>query len=420
MKKDLNKFELIIDENEDSNTGVYAISIVSDPAIEQEFYMFSSQKEENTIVFSQDSEQQIITGPVLIPDKLIYRRKGGREYEVFMTADTIKKTAIKFFKKHFNNNTTLEHKKSISDTTYFESWIVDDINNDKKNQEKFNNVFKDIPVGSWMVSLKVNDSEQWNKIKKDGFTGFSIEGLFNDHLVENSNQIKNNNINMKRTFWSKFKNLLFELEKEINFIDLTLKDGGMLHVDESGSVFMMNPDGSMGDPAKDGDYILEDDSILTVKDGKKVEMPTDAPTEAKKEEVKAEEVKVKYSAIVTLKDGKEVSIDDTLVARYSDGTMLEDGDYVLITDETLTVLGGQVQMPDEPSVDASKDEMSKIKEEFSSVKSNLEEQIEKLKQEIVELSKQPMVKPIGNYNQQKQELSFTERVLNNLKRMDNQ
>ena len=42
-----------------------------------------------------------------------------------------------------------------------------------------------LPVGTWMVSVKVNNDEIWNDFVKEGkVKGFSIEGFFADKLDE--------------------------------------------------------------------------------------------------------------------------------------------------------------------------------------------------------------------------------------------
>lgn len=46
------------------------------------------------------------------------------------------------------NNATLEHDEKVGDTTYFESWIVEDPANDKANALGF----KDIVKKTWFVS----------------------------------------------------------------------------------------------------------------------------------------------------------------------------------------------------------------------------------------------------------------------------
>jgi hypothetical protein len=59
-----------------------------------------------------------------------------------------------------------------------ESWIVEDSEMDKSKKYGLN-----VPVGTWMVSMKVNNEQIWNDFVKTGkVKGFSIEGYFADKL----------------------------------------------------------------------------------------------------------------------------------------------------------------------------------------------------------------------------------------------
>jgi hypothetical protein len=35
-----------------------------------------------------------------------------------------------------------------------------------------------VPKGTWMTSMKINNKETWNKIKAGELNGFSVEGSF--------------------------------------------------------------------------------------------------------------------------------------------------------------------------------------------------------------------------------------------------
>ena len=39
-----------------------------------------------------------------------------------------------------------------------------------------------VPMGTWMVSMKVNNDDVWKKVKAGEVKGFSIEGYFADKL----------------------------------------------------------------------------------------------------------------------------------------------------------------------------------------------------------------------------------------------
>jgi hypothetical protein len=76
------------------------------------------------------------------------------------------------------NNSTLEHQHSLNGLTLVESWIVEDETHDKSRRYGLN-----VPVGTWMGVVKVNNDEVWNDYVKTGkVKGFSIEGYFIDKM----------------------------------------------------------------------------------------------------------------------------------------------------------------------------------------------------------------------------------------------
>ena len=94
-------YELIIeDENLDE---VMALSLVENPAIEANWVFFSNQKEVHFATIDED--KRTIVAPVLIPDKKIYRidERTGKEYNVFLTAETIEKLAQNYLKKGYQD-----------------------------------------------------------------------------------------------------------------------------------------------------------------------------------------------------------------------------------------------------------------------------------------------------------------------------
>ena len=164
--------ELLLDE-ENETAGIDAISIVSSPAIESNFLAFKSQE----IKFAKvDDEKRILMGAALIPNKPIYRKDEKKEYYVYFSADTVRKASELFFMNGNQNNATLEHNMDINGLSVVESWIVEDAEMDKTKKYGL-----DVPVGTWMVSMKVNNDEIWNEyVKTDKVKGFSIEGYFAD------------------------------------------------------------------------------------------------------------------------------------------------------------------------------------------------------------------------------------------------
>ena len=166
--------ELILDENEELN-GIEAISIVENPAIEEDFVALKSDE----IKLAEVSEEKrILMGALLIPNKPIYRRSGEDEYYIYFSKDTVLKASQMYLMKGNQNNSTLEHQYSLNGLSLVESWIVEDTVHDKSRKYDM-----EVPVGTWMGTVKVNNEDVWNDYVKTGkVKGFSIEGYFVDKM----------------------------------------------------------------------------------------------------------------------------------------------------------------------------------------------------------------------------------------------
>lgn len=170
--------ELIIDE-EAEMYGIDAISIVDRPAIELDFIAL---KEARLQFAEADTDKRILMGPALVPDKPIYRRNGEDEFYVYFSKSTVRK-ASELYLKHGNQaNHTLEHEHKINGLTVVESWIVENKEKDKSALYDL-----DVPKGTWMVAVKVDNEAIWQEWVKEGkVKGFSIEGYFADKMKKNS------------------------------------------------------------------------------------------------------------------------------------------------------------------------------------------------------------------------------------------
>lgn len=167
--------ELIIDEDMELS-GIDAISIVESPAIEEDFIALKTEQKEYKFA-EVDKEKKIIMGAMLVPDKPIYRRdENEEEYYIYFSKNTIRKAMELFFQNGNQSNATFEHMESITGLTMVESWIVEDTDKDKSKLYELN-----VPVGTWMGTIKVNNDKIWNDFIKTGkVKGFSIEGYFAD------------------------------------------------------------------------------------------------------------------------------------------------------------------------------------------------------------------------------------------------
>lgn len=184
--------ELILDE-EQEDAGVEAISIVESPAIEEDFIALKSDEIKLAEI---SADKKLLMGALLVPNKPIYRKTGKEEYYIYFSKETISKASQLYLRNGNQNNSTLEHQHELSGLTLVESWIVEDKEKDKSRLYNMN-----VPVGTWMGTVKVNNNEVWNEyVKTNKVKGFSIEGYFADKMespkesVEEKMEIENSKL----------------------------------------------------------------------------------------------------------------------------------------------------------------------------------------------------------------------------------
>ena len=164
--------ELLIDETKEE-MGINAVSVVESPAIEENFVALQKHEVELKEV---DTEKRILMGAALIPNKQIYRKNKDKEFYIYFSEDTVRKASELFLMRSNQNNATYEHeRKMLEGMSVVESWIIEDEKTDKSRLYNFN-----LPKGTWMISMKVNNDEVWQKVKDGEVKGFSIEGYFVD------------------------------------------------------------------------------------------------------------------------------------------------------------------------------------------------------------------------------------------------
>ena len=138
-----------------STSDVFAISIVDEPAVESNFIALSKQKPMDFKI--QNEERRIVYGCALRADFDIYRRYGDEEFYVTFSKDTVRRLMTKFMKNFSQKNWTTDHMAFAEGLTVVESWIVEDVENDKAKALGLENFSE----GSWMIGVKVDDDEIW-------------------------------------------------------------------------------------------------------------------------------------------------------------------------------------------------------------------------------------------------------------------
>jgi hypothetical protein len=173
--------ELVLDE-EKEDAGIDCISIVENPAIESNFVAL--KKQESIQLAEVDKEKRLLMGALLIPNKPIYRNgPDGEEYYIFFSKETIAKASQMYLQNGNQSNSNIEHgEKDLEGLTLVETWLVADEKMDKSRVYGI-----DVPVGTWMGAVKVNNEEVWNDYVKTGkVKAFSIEGYFIDKMEQKS------------------------------------------------------------------------------------------------------------------------------------------------------------------------------------------------------------------------------------------
>jgi hypothetical protein len=129
--------------------------------------------------FALDEDKRIATGPIMVPNKMILRRdEEGNPFYVYFTRKTIRKMAEKFLANSKHNNTDVEHDGQVkTENTLLETWISEDMVRDKSSTYGFA-----LPPGTWYASYRINNDEDWQKIKSGELRGFSLAGNFLERL----------------------------------------------------------------------------------------------------------------------------------------------------------------------------------------------------------------------------------------------
>tara|TARA_R110000868_G_scaffold126638_1_gene333854 strand:+ start:73 stop:675 length:603 start_codon:yes stop_codon:yes gene_type:complete len=168
--------ELII-QDDNQELAIDAISLVTSPAIEQDFVFFG--KEKNNLTFAKvDEEKRMLISPALIPNKQIFRHDPNTDsdYYVYFSKDTVRKASELYLRHNNHHKATYQHQDRVSGVLTVESWIKEG------DMDKSKLYGYDLPNGTWFVKMKIENDELWQKIKSGELKGLSIEGYFTDKM----------------------------------------------------------------------------------------------------------------------------------------------------------------------------------------------------------------------------------------------
>ena len=197
MKRDLPIFDIVL-KDDDLKQGVGMISLVDDPAIGVNWIKLAKQ---NPMMFKADKDKQLLYGPFLIPNMLIYRSdEVNGEYYVRFSKEEIEKISTKFNEDLNNKNINFMHTDEKVDAFVTQNWIIEN------DQDKSKGLGFDLPEGTWFGAVKIKDSEFWmNKVKSEEVKGFSVEILADLQLALKNKKEKMNEMKFKKKFIAKQK-----------------------------------------------------------------------------------------------------------------------------------------------------------------------------------------------------------------------
>lgn len=270
-------YNCLINENPEDDSGIYAISFVDSPANESDFIALSKQQSE--VFLNKDPHKQILTGVVLRPDQLIYRKDSKLgEYYIKFSTEQIEKIAQKMMRTGLAlQNTTHQHEAPLKGNYLSELWIIEDPEKDKSRALGFSS----LPKGTLMCSYKIADKHYWDtEIMTGNVKGFSLEGFFIQKPETQSN-LKSNKLN-KMNKKSKTTALLSRISRffldiqsaekadstssGIAYLIFTLANGKEVYVDKDGFTTLD------GEQLPAGEHPLSDGNILVVdEDGQMIE-----------------------------------------------------------------------------------------------------------------------------------------------------
>tara|TARA_R110000772_G_scaffold75364_1_gene163624 strand:- start:808 stop:1836 length:1029 start_codon:yes stop_codon:yes gene_type:complete len=164
MNKDLPVFDITI---ADIEQGMFKISLVDKPAIEENFIYFSKEEQ---ILFATDNEKREVIGPIMIPNKQIIRYSPDMGYYyVRFSEEIIKDIMYKYSKEGLFNAFGINHSYDTDEVVMLEVWMKEGDN------DKSQNYGYDLPNGTVFVKAKIESDELFTAIKDGEINGFSIE-----------------------------------------------------------------------------------------------------------------------------------------------------------------------------------------------------------------------------------------------------
>ena len=152
---------------EDIAQGMYKISLVDKPAIEEDFIHFNEV--EKVQMFADEKKKEVV-GPIMIPNKEILRFSPDMGYYyVRFTEETIQQIMYKYSKEGLFNAFGINHSYDTDEVVMLEVWTKES-DNDKSVDYGYK-----LPNGTVFVKAKIESDELFTAIENGEINGFSIE-----------------------------------------------------------------------------------------------------------------------------------------------------------------------------------------------------------------------------------------------------
>lgn len=264
----MDTYEMLLNEED----GITYVSLVDYPAVEVGWQCYGKGKK--PVMFSV-TEERVITGVVMIPEKLIYRRDGDYEYQVYYSRETVRRMCENMLKNNGYKYVDLNHNNETvgNKVTPLEVFLKDSAKGITPKG------FDDMPDGTLFCSYHINDDDLWEKCKDGTFNGFSLEGLFTPKQVQDKELYNNNML-------EKFKETLKRILATFGRIET--KEGVIAYNEEELSKGVEVYDPETGEPTADGEYHTET-SVIVITDGKVADIIEEKEEEPVEDETVMEE-----------------------------------------------------------------------------------------------------------------------------------
>ncbi|MFP3415306.1 XkdF-like putative serine protease domain-containing protein [Bacillus sp. SIMBA_074] len=147
------------------NANISYISLVTKGANGRQFAIMKSESAKQPNISKQipilktEEEKQLITG-------VVYEPLVADSHDDMMTAEEIEKAAYTFMENY--QHIDKQHDEIAGKGTVVENWIA-------KSDMMVGD--QEVTAGTWLMTVRVDDEETWEQVKKGDITGFSMGGF---------------------------------------------------------------------------------------------------------------------------------------------------------------------------------------------------------------------------------------------------